>query len=99
MSADANKTPLNHTEFTVNRNRNGYELRTDILGMAKDLVQHEYSMKLHGWEVSQHKDAEGKIVTTVEMPTYPGLAEVLETAQKMYDFVNNSTGRWTNPAK
>jgi hypothetical protein len=31
----------------------------------------------------------GQIVTTVDMPEFPGLDKVLETAEKMYAFVNN----------
>ena len=70
-------------------NKNGYEIRTDILGMAKDLVQAEYHAKFAGWEVSQKRDEKtGQIVSTVGMPEVPGLESVLETAQKMYDFVN-----------
>jgi hypothetical protein len=30
----------------------------------------------------------GQIVSTVEMPQFPGLDKVLETAEKMYNFVN-----------
>jgi hypothetical protein len=30
----------------------------------------------------------GQIVSKVEMPQFPGLDKVLETAQKMYEFVN-----------
>ena len=69
-------------------NKNGYEIRSDILGLANKLVIEEYKAKLFGWEVSQEKDEEGKIVTTVTAPEFPGLEKVLETAQKMYDFVN-----------
>lgn len=73
----------------VKFNKNGYEIRTEILGMAKDLVQSEYSMKFQGWEMSAKRDEKnGQIVTTVGMPEFPGLDKVLETAQKMYDFVN-----------
>ena len=49
------------TDFTpklpeIKFNKNGYELRTDILAMAKDAVQHEYQMKFQGWELSaKHK--------------------------------------------
>jgi hypothetical protein len=32
----------------------------------------------------------GKLVTTVGMPEFPGLDKVLETAEKMYAFVNAS---------
>ncbi len=30
----------------------------------------------------------GQIVSTVAMPAFPGLDKVLETAEKMYAFVN-----------
>jgi hypothetical protein len=33
----------------------------------------------------------GQIVTTVGMPEFPGLDKVLETAEKMYAFVNQTT--------
>jgi hypothetical protein len=85
------------TDFTpklpeVKFNKNGYELRTDILAMAKDMVQSEYSMKFHGWETSAKRDEKtNQIVSTVEMPQFPGLDRILETAEKMYGFVNQST--------
>lgn len=73
----------------VKFNKNGYEIRTDILAMAKDLVQSEYQVKFHGWEMSTQRDEKtGQIVTTVGMPEFPGLDKVLETAEKMYGFVN-----------
>ena len=83
------KTPeFKVPEFKVNPTRNGYEIRTDILAMAKDLIQSEYSMKFHGWELSTEKDEKGTIVTKVGMPEFPGLDKVLEAAEKMYAFVN-----------
>jgi len=83
------------SEFTtklpeVKFNKNGYEIRTDILAMAKDLVASEYHVKFQGWEMSTKRDEKtGQIVSTVEMPAYPGLEKVLETAEKMYSFVNS----------
>ena len=74
----------------VKFNKNGYEIRSDILGLANKLVIEEYKAKLLGWEVSQQKDEEGKIVTKVTAPEFPGLEKVLETAHKMYDFVNQN---------
>ena len=71
----------------VKFNRNGYEIRSDILAMAKDMIQSEYSMKFHGWEMSAEKDDKGVIITKVGMPEFPGLDKVLETAEKMYAFV------------
>ncbi len=74
----------------VKFNKNGYEIRTDILAMAKDIVQSEYSMKFHGWEMSAERDEKtGQIVSKVNMPEFPGLDKVLETAEKMYAFVNS----------
>jgi hypothetical protein len=43
-----------------------------------------------GWEASVERDKEGKVVTKVEMPQFPGLDQVLETAEKMYNFVNGN---------
>lgn len=83
MSNNTPNTP--EIKFT----KNGYEIRTSILEMAKDLVQSEYSMKFHGWEMSAERDAKtNQIVTKVGMPEFPGLDKVLETAEKMYGFVN-----------
>jgi hypothetical protein len=73
----------------VKFNKNGYEIRTEILGMAKDLVAQDFQFKWQGWEMSTARDPKtGQIVNTVNMPKFPGLEQVLETAQKMYDFVN-----------
>ena len=73
----------------VKFNKNGYEIRTDILGMAKDLVTHDYSVKFQGWEMTAERDPKtNQIVSTVSMPEVPGLDKVLETAEKMYAFVN-----------
>lgn len=70
-------------------NKNGYEIRSDILKLAKDLVAEDFHAKWHGWEISSERDKKtGQIVTKVGMPEFPGLEKVLETAEKMYDFVN-----------
>jgi hypothetical protein len=83
MSFDTPKLP------EVKFNKNGYEIRTDILGMAKDLVESEHSVKFQGWEMTAKRDEKtNQIVSTVEMPSFPGLEKVLETAEKMYAFVN-----------
>lgn len=73
----------------VKFNKNGYEIRTDILEMAKNLVSEEFHVKFQGWEMSAQRDEKtGQIVSTVEMPAFPGLDKVLETAEKLYSFVN-----------
>jgi hypothetical protein len=73
----------------VKFNKNGYEIRTDILGMAKSLVQEDFHAKFQGWEMTATRDEKtGQIISKVEMPQFPGLEQVLATAEKMYAFVN-----------
>lgn len=74
-------------ELTVTKN--GYQIRSEILHLAKDFVQQEYQVKVAGWELSAVKDENtGKLVTTVGMPEFPGLDKILETAERMYTFVS-----------
>jgi hypothetical protein len=76
----------------VKFNKNGYEIRTDILAMAKDMVQQDFQVKFAGWEMTATRDEKtGQIVSKIDMPEFPGLEKVLETAEKMYSFVNKST--------
>lgn len=75
----------------VKFNKNGYEIRTDILDMAKSLVTEDFHAKFAGWEMSAVRDEKtGQIVNKIDMPTFPGLDEVLKAAEKMYGFVNQS---------
>jgi hypothetical protein len=77
----------------VKFNKNGYEIRSDILRMATDIVQAEYQTKILGWELSSKRDDKGVITTTVGMPEFPGIDKVLDTAKKLYEFVSASTDR------
>jgi hypothetical protein len=72
----------------VKFNKNGYEIRADILGMAKDYVTEDFQTKFAGWQMTAGKDKDGQLVTTVSMPQFPGLETILETAERMYSFVN-----------
>ena len=87
------------TDFTpkvpeVKFNKNGYEIRSDILALDKDVVQQEKQMKFQGWELSPKLDEKtGQLVSSVSMPEFPGLDKILETAEKMYGFVNQSTNK------
>ena len=79
---------------SVDFNKNGYTIRTDVLSMAKDFVEQEYKVKFSGWEMSATRDPQtNQIVTTVGMPEFPGLDKILETAEKMYAFVGQSTSK------
>ena len=72
-------------------NKNGYEIRRKILEMAQNEMWNDYHAKFGAWSTSIAKDGE-EIAIKVEMPTVPGVSEVLETAEKFYSFVegNNS---------
>jgi hypothetical protein len=60
--------------------------------MAKDFLEKEYSMKFAGWELTAKRDpVSGELINTVEVPQFPGLDQILETAEKMYGFVNQGT--------
>lgn len=83
------------SEFTpklpeVKFNKNGYEIRADILALAKDQVSNEFNVKFQGWQMTAARDEKtGQIVTTVAMPEFPGVDKILEAAEKMYSFVNS----------
>ena len=71
----------------VKFNKNGYEIRTQMLEMAQTQLWNDYHAKWGQFELSVSKDGK-EIVTNVTVPTIPGAEEILNTAQKFYDFVN-----------
>jgi hypothetical protein len=73
----------------VKFNKNGYEIRADVLALAKDMIAQDFQVKFQGWEMTATRDEKtGQIVSTVAMPEFPGVDKVLEAAEKMYAFVN-----------
>lgn len=75
----------------VQFNKNGYEIRTQVLDLAKQWSEFEYSQKWLGFETSTKRDPNsGEFVTTVDMPQVPGVDHVLETAEKFYQFINKT---------
>ena len=73
----------------VKANKNGYELRTKVLEFAQNNVWQDYHAKLGQFETTVTKE-DDEIVTTVEMPQVPGAEQVLETANKFYEFVSGN---------
>ena len=75
----------------VQFNKNGYEIRTQVLDLAKQWNEFEYSQKFLGFETSTKRDPNsGEFITTVGMPEVPGVDQVLETAEKFYNFINKT---------
>ena len=78
----------------ITTNKNGYEIRTKVLELAKDNVWSDFHAKFAGWEQTVTRDPEtGEVVTTVDMPEVPGADAVLDAANKFYDFVNGKTNK------
>jgi len=79
----------------VKINRNGYEIRSDVLAMAINTVWQDYYAKLGAYETTVRKEGD-TIVTKVEIPEMPKVPtpeDVLNAATKFYDFVNNNSKR------
>lgn len=72
---------------SVRPNKNGYEIRTKVLELAKENVWNDYYAKWGQFETSVTKEGD-EVVTKVKMPKVPGAEQVLEAAEKFYDFVN-----------
>ena len=71
---------------TLTINKNAYELRTDILGMAKDWVQFEYEIKSrNGAYTASLKN--GEFVATG--PLVPTIQDVIKAATSFYEFVSH----------
>ena len=78
----------------VKFNKNGYEIRADVLAMAKDIVMQDYQVKFAGWQMTAAKDEKtGQLVSTVTLPEFPGMDKILEAAEKMYSFVNQGVAK------
>ena len=76
----------------VTTNKNGYEIRTKVLEMAQNQAWQDYHAKFAGFEMAVTKEGD-EVVTKVAMPEVPGADQVLEAANKFYDFVNGKTNK------
>lgn len=75
----------------VKFNKNGYEIRTQLLDIAKDMAQFEYKAKLGQIELQQAQDTKtGQLVHSVSFPEVPGVDKVLEAAEKFNSFINGN---------
>lgn len=69
-------------------NKNAYEIRAQLLEMAKNFVENQFQSHWMNWSQKTTRDQNGNIsVTAPDMPEPPELNEVLEIAQRMGDFV------------
>ena len=73
----------------VTHNKNGYEIRTEVLKLASVSVWKDYYAKWDQYSTSITREGD-EVVTKVTLPDVPGTEEVLEAADKFYAFINNS---------
>ena len=71
------------------KTRNGYEIRADLLGLAKDIAQFNYSIKLNEFEMSSKNDGD-QVVTEFKFPTISA-EDIIENAKKFNEFVTNGS--------
>lgn len=81
----------------ANTTRNGYEIRADLLGLAKDIAQFNYSVKLNEYEMNAKKDGD-QVVTEFKFPTISA-EDIIEQAKKYNDFVTNAVPQGNETAK
>lgn len=74
----------------VTFNKNGYEIRAQVLEMAQQQLWNDYHAKFGAFSTSVSKEGD-QVVTKVEMPTVPGVDQVIQAAEKFYAFVNQNT--------
>jgi hypothetical protein len=76
----------------ITTNKNGYEIRTKVLEMAQSNVWQDYHAKWGAWETKVAKEGD-EVITKVTMPEVPGTDQVLDAAEKFYNFVNGKPAK------
>lgn len=70
-------------------NKNAYEIRTEILGMAQGFVMEKFNNLRSNWENSTSRHPEtGQLLSTKDAPDYPSSDDILHEAEKLYSFVD-----------
>ena len=73
----------------ANSTRNGYEIRADLLGLAKQIAEFNYSIKYNEYEQSVRKEGD-QVVTEFKYPSIQA-EDIIATAQKFNEFVTNGS--------
>lgn len=78
-----------HMTPKVNFSKSGYEIRTQVLDIAHNHVWQDFNAKMTVFEASVVRDCHtGEIITCGTVPETPSTDQVLDTAQKFYEFVS-----------
>ncbi len=78
---------LQHTltqEKTMSNTKSGFELRTDILGMAIEVLENNRDQSTNAFYSQSEEDRAGKSAPVITISN----AEIIATAKELYEFVN-----------
>ncbi len=67
-----------------NNSRSGFEIRTDILGMAMGLLENNREQSMQSFYSKPEEDRPGESAPIINITT----DEVIATAKELYSFVN-----------
>lgn len=73
----------------VSFNKNGYEIRAQMLEMAQNQLWQDYQANWGAFYTSISKEGQ-EVIAKVEMPVVPGVDQILAAAEKFYEFVNQN---------
>jgi N-glycosylase/DNA lyase len=68
--------------------KNGYEIRSDLLGLAKSLVEFNYQAQVQEYEYKIKKDGE-QVVQEFKAPTLSA-TDIIDIAKQFNEFVTNN---------
>jgi uncharacterized protein YjcR len=68
--------------------KNGYEIRSDLLGLAKSLVEFNFQAQVKEYEYNIKKEGD-QVVQEFKAPTYSA-NDIIEVAKQFNDFVTNN---------
>jgi hypothetical protein len=71
----------------ANTSKNGYEIRSDLLGLAKQVVDFNYQAKITEFEYKIRKDGD-QIVQEFKAPTLQA-TDIIDIAKQFNEFVTN----------
>jgi len=90
-TVDTRKTQT-HTQkgvfiMSTIKSKSGYEIRADLLGLAKNIAEFNYTIKQAEYEYSLKKDGD-QVVAEFKAPAVTA-EDIIDTAKKFNDFVTN----------
>ena len=68
--------------------KNGYEIRSDLLGLAKSLVEFNYQAQIQEFEYKIKKDGD-QVVQEFKAPTFAA-TDIIDIAKQFNEFVTNN---------